>query len=147
MKPGRPFRPSGMLEFEPVSIAQARAVANRLPGGVEALLDRTPHGWEKVREPMPIDELKLKPATVAWLRDLPKYALPVETAMAFPRVVNRLAEVWADKDELDAVWESLFNDGRKHRRGFPVKVRTELETLRALCAPPVDAAATPPKTR
>jgi hypothetical protein len=145
MKPGRPFRPSGMLEFEPVSIAQARAVANRLPGGVEAILDRTPHGWEKVREPLAIDELKMKPTTLAWLRSLPQYALPIETASAYPRVLNRIADVWRDKDELTAVWESLFNDGRKHRRGFPVKVRTELETLRALSIPPVAPGA--PATR
>jgi hypothetical protein len=123
-----------MLEFEPVSIAKARAVANRLPGGVEALLDRTPHGWEKVREPLTAEELKLKPTTVAWLRTLPKYALPVEAAMAFPRVVNRIADAWCDRDELDVVWESLLHDSRRHRRGFPVKVRTELETLRALAA-------------
>ena len=125
-----------MLEFEPVSIAQARAVANRLPGGVEAILDRTPHGWEKVREPIAIDELKLKASTLAWLRALPKYALPIETASAYPRVLNRIAGVWNDPDELAAVWESLFNDGRKNRRGFPVKVRSELETLRALAVAP-----------
>jgi hypothetical protein len=135
-----------MLEFEPVSIAQARAVANRLPGGVEALLDRTPHGWEKVREPLPIDELKLKPTTIDWLRTLPQYAVPVETAAAFPRVLNRIADVWTDREELAAVWEGLFNDGRKSRRGFPVKVRTELETLRALAMPPA-APATPPIKR
>ncbi len=134
-----------MLEFEPVSIAQARAVANRLPGGVEAILDRTPHGWEKIREPLAIDELKLKPTTIAWLRILPQYALPVETASAFPRVLNRIADVWTDHDELAAVWEGLFNDGRKTRRGFPVKVRTELETLRALALPP--GAATTPSTK
>lgn len=141
MKPGRPFRPSGMLEFEPVSIAQARAVANRLPGGVEAILDRTPHGWEKVREPLAVDELKLKATTLAWLRSLPQYALPVETASAYPRVLNRIADVWSDREEIAAVWESLFNDGRKNRRGFPMKVRTELETLRALSIPPVTPAA------
>jgi hypothetical protein len=143
MKPGRPFRPSGMLEFEPVSIAKARAVANRLPGGVEALLDRTPHGWEKVREPLAAEELKLKPTTVAWLRSLPKYALPVEAAMAFPRVVNRIADTWNDKDELEVVWESLLHDTRKNRRGFPAKVRAEFETLRALSAAPSQPAGTP----
>lgn len=136
MKAGKPFRPSGMLEFEPVSIAQARVVANRLPGGIEALLDRTPHGWEKVREPLDPDNLRLKPGTIDWLRTLPKYALPIETATAYPRLVNCIAEAWTDSDELEAVWESVFNDGRRHRQGFPVKVRSELETLRALAGGP-----------
>jgi hypothetical protein len=141
MKSGKPFRPSGMLEFEPVSIAQARAVANRLPGGIEAILERTPHGWEKVREPLDPEHLRLKPSTVDWLRTLPEYAVPIETATAYPRLVNCIAESWADRDELEAVWDSVFNDGRKQRRGFPVKVRSELETLRALATGP-----TAPKT-
>jgi hypothetical protein len=129
------FNPSGMLEFEPVSIAKARAVANRLPGGVETMLDRMPNGWDKVREPLEVQDLKLKPDTLAWMRQLPKDLMPVFTATAFPRVLNRIAGAWYSHDELEVIWEDIFQNNRRNRRGFPLNVRNELNALRALAKP------------
>ena len=132
MKPRRlqsTFAVSGTLEFEPVSFAAARAVANELPSGVEKLLDQLPGYWHRVRRPVAKRDLVLTPSTIEWMRCLPKEIWPLQTGANYPRILNQLALCWRNDEEREAQFERLLNDRRKNRRGFPDSVSLELRTL------------------
>jgi hypothetical protein len=58
---------------------------------------------------------------------IPLTALPAH----FPRVLNRVAEVWNRPTEADYVFDELLLDGRGGRQGFPSVVIEELTRLRA----------------
>ncbi len=132
MKPRRqpePFRPSGMIEFEPVSFAAARTVANQLPTGIELMLDKIPGYWHKVRRPTNKRDLVLTPSTIEWMRRLPKEIWPLQTGAMYPRILNELALSWRDREEREARFDELMNSPRKNRRGFPTSVEEELRSL------------------
>lgn len=133
------FQPSGMLEFERVSIASARAVAAQLPSGVENMLDRVPGYWHKVRRPQSKRDFVLVPLTMEWMRTLPKDIWPLQTGAAYPRVLNRIAQAWANADEREVVFDDLLNNRRRNRRGFPTEVHQELQALRLFSLALADA--------
>lgn len=120
---------SGMLEFEPVSIAAAKAAANQLPSGVELMLDNMPGYWHRVRRPTTKRDLVLTPSTIEWMRRLPKEIWPLQTGASYPRILNQLALVWRNPLERETQFEQLLNSSRKQRRGFPEAVQVELQTL------------------
>lgn len=120
---------SGLLEFEPVSMAAARAVANELPSGVEKVLDNIPGYWHRVRRATAKRDLVLTPSTIEWMRRLPKEIWPLQTGASYPRVLNQLALVWRNPIERETQFEQLLNSTRKNRRGFPESVQVELQTL------------------
>jgi hypothetical protein len=122
-------RPSGLVEFEYVSLASARAIANELPGGVVDMLDRVPGYWHRVRRPAGKPDLVLLPLTMEWMRTLPKEIWPLQTGATYPRILNRIAHAWANRDEREFVFEDLLNSRRKNRRGFPAPVKEELQAL------------------
>lgn len=123
------FQVSGMLEFEPVTFASARAVADELPSGVVKMLDRLPGYWHRVRRPVAKRDLVLTPSTIEWMRSLPKEIWPLQTGASYPRILNQLALCWRNVEERDAQFEGLLKDRRKNRRGFPESVEMELRTL------------------
>jgi hypothetical protein len=118
-----------MLEFEPVSLASARAVANQLPAGMEKVLDNVPGYWHRLRRPTTKRDLVLTPSTVEWLRRMPKEIWPLQTGASYPRILNQLALVWRNPEERETLFESLLNSTRRNRRGFPEPVQVELQTL------------------
>lgn len=120
---------SGMLEFEPVSLAAAKAAANQLPSGVEKMLDNMPGYWHRVRRPTTKRDLVLTPSTIEWMRRLPKEIWPLQTGASYPRVLNQLALAWRNPIERETQFELLLNSTRKQRRGFPEAVLVELQTL------------------
>ena len=66
-----------------------------------------------------------------------------ESAAHFPRVLNRLAEVWNDPSRAELCFEELLLDSRHTRAGFPPAVLSEIMTLRLynasrMFAKPVD---------
>jgi hypothetical protein len=64
-----------------------------------------------------------------WMRTLPKEIWPLQTGATYPRILNRLAHAWANRDEREFAFEDLLNDRRKNRRGFPAPVKEELQAL------------------
>jgi hypothetical protein len=48
----------------------------------------------------------------------------------FPRVLNKIAEVWRRPVEADRLFEDLLFDRRGGRQGFPLTVISELTQLR-----------------
>ena len=60
---------------------------------------------------------------------VPDSVCPVQTAYKYPRVLNRLAEVWTRPAMRLAYMNSLLVSDRPSREGFPVEVGVELFRL------------------
>ncbi len=129
--PKRPYTPSpsGMMDFEPVSLESARAALDELPPGMEVVLDQVPGYWEKVRRAPLATDRALHGRAMAWVSELPEGVRPRVTCERYPRVVNAIADAWHDREACDGVFEHLLNDRRRGRRGFPIDVEREISAL------------------
>lgn len=67
--------------------------------------------------------------TVKWLAALPADVRPMATARQYPRIVNRIDDLWAHCEYTRLYFQSILIDRRKGRKGFPPDVRCELEVL------------------
>jgi hypothetical protein len=72
----------------------------------------------------------LRPETAAWLEALPAHVRPGELACQFPRIANKLQEIWKRPAICEEYIEDLVVDRRGGRKGFPAKVATEIVELR-----------------
>jgi hypothetical protein len=120
-------RRSGLMEFEPVSVEEARAALDEIDAAIASLI--APDYWQKVRRPQQPTDRALTGRCMKWLSDLPEEMRPHATVQRYPRVLNALVDVWHDADGRDEAFDNLLNDKRKGRRGFPIDVERELSTL------------------
>jgi hypothetical protein len=111
------------LEFERISIEEAtQAIDRRVrPGNVK--------DWDGERRPAPVEPLA--EPTAAWLASLPAAVRPSQLARQFPRIANRVCELWKRPAQCDAYFKTLIMDHRGGRKGFPPAVANELATLAA----------------
>jgi hypothetical protein len=85
------------------------------------------------------------PRTKAWFENLPPSARPSALMRQFPRIANFIAAAWDDLVQFEIYVDSLLNDKRGGRKGFPSDVIAELGTLDTYrhtvqeCAPPAIA--------
>ena len=110
------------LEFKTVSVEEARRTLEGEPTKPRAskLTDkrsRTP------KEP-------LLDVTRTWLASLPQDVRPMELPRQFPRIANRLRQLWKRVARCEAYLDALLVDRRGTRKGFPPKIAQELEALR-----------------
>jgi len=75
------------------------------------------------------DNNVLQERTVKWLAALPADVRPTATAQQYPRIVNRIDDLWGRCEYTRLYLQSLLIDRRKGRKGFPPEVRRELEAL------------------
>jgi hypothetical protein len=120
-------RRSGLMDFEPVTVEQARAALDEIDAAIASLV--APEYWKKVRRPQQPTDRALTGRSMKWLSELPEELRPHVTMQRYPRVLNALVDVWDDADGRDEAFDSLLNDRRKGRRGFPIDVERELSTL------------------
>ena len=71
----------------------------------------------------------LQERTVKWLAALPADVRPTATARQYPRIVNRIDDLYGRCEYTRLHFQSLLIDRRKGRKGFPPEVRRELEAL------------------
>jgi len=71
----------------------------------------------------------LQERTVKWLAALPADVRPTATAQQYPRIINRIDDLWGRCEYTRLHFQSLLIDRRKGRKGFPPGVRRELEAL------------------
>ena len=64
-----------------------------------------------------------------WLRRLPARERPLALCSMYSRLANRLAAVWEDPVQTEAVFDELMIDQRGGRLGFPPLVASELMRL------------------
>lgn len=122
-------RPSGLMEFQPVSIDDAREALDELPTGIERVLDGVPGYWENNRRPPLATDRALTGRAMDWLGQLPENLRPVVTTERYARIVNAIADAWPDREARTATFEHLLNDRRVGRRGFPIDVEREISAL------------------
>ncbi|MBX9716329.1 MAG: hypothetical protein K2X42_06995 [Burkholderiaceae bacterium] len=67
-----------------------------------------------------------------WLRSLPTRERPLALCSMYPRLANRLAAVWPDAAQTEAVFDELMIDRRGGRLGFAPLVASELMRLHRL---------------
>lgn len=111
------------LEFERISLEEATKAIERnvRPGTVK--------DWDGDRRPTPAEPLR--EATAEWLASLSVDVRPRELARQFPRIANKLCELWKRPAQCDAYLKKLVMDDRGTRKGFPPEVGKELSTLAA----------------
>ena len=78
----------------------------------------------------PVDESRLSAETVAFLSSLNQTVRPYQLAVRFPRIVNNVARLWQQPGQLDRYLAELLIDTRGNRQGFPLRILTELITLK-----------------
>ena len=105
---------------------RASAVKPPSPPKLEAVI--TPE-VVRLRKAKPIDHLL--PLCVKWLRSLPEQVRPIALANQYPRIANLLALDWSKPAVCRRYLDDLLIDHRRgDRKGFPLDVHSELETLR-----------------
>jgi hypothetical protein len=85
--------------------------------------------WEALRKANDAEDNVLHVRTVKWLAKLPADLRPMATARQYPRIVNRLDDLWSQCEYTRLYFQSLLIDRRKGRKGFPPEVKKELEAL------------------
>lgn len=118
------------LDFESVDIAQARKVLD------EPMTIRGGSGYVAPppfyrRRPETDRDKRLTPDAFQWLHEMPRHERPIQLALQFPRIVNKLADIWPDNMATTAYLQELLVDLRGNRRGFPAPVIGDLMRLRA----------------
>lgn len=111
----------------PVDDADTRAQNDKPEEAVpdEAVEDRnSQRGAVDEEEPLSL-------ASFLWIASLPAHIRPHALARTFPRIVNRLADVWQDQAQYASYLDELVWDKRGGRRGFPALVAAEVSSLKA----------------
>jgi len=112
---------TGPIEFEKVSFEDARKALEMKTRVDEA------KGWRGERAAERSEPLL--EATVRWMDGLPASLRPVALARDFPRVANKLADLWKRPARCDEFFELLLIDHRGGRKGYPFAVATEVSKL------------------
>lgn len=123
-------RPSGMMEFDATTIDSARAVLDDIPPDVAKVLEGVPGYWQRNRQPPLATDRALTGLAMDWTVQLPAQLRPYRTTELYPRVVNAIANSWADAKARTETFDHLLNDRRRGRRGFPIDVVREITALR-----------------
>jgi hypothetical protein len=111
------------IEFERVSFDDARKALET------KLREDQAKGWSGERAPQPPEPLF--EATARWMETLPSTLRPAEMAKTYPRIANRLADLWKRPSRCEGYFQTLMLDTRGGRRGFPPAVAMEISALAA----------------
>ena len=127
--PAAPFWPEGTAAAWPRwdATAAATAVGTPLPAHEPG------NAWPcQRRVPSPSD-LRLRIDTAQWIAQLDAAHRPIELALRYPRLANRLCTLWPDSDAARHGLLELLQDHRGGRQGFPPEVQAELRQLLVHC--------------
>lgn len=75
------------------------------------------------------DNVELSVEADDFFRTLPGDAYPQALVDQFPRIANTIVELRYDRTKLEAYFQSLLNDSRGGRQGFPFSVLMNLQNL------------------
>ena len=83
------------------------------------------------RRPGVKDDVELNAEGHALLAKLDPAVRPHELPAKYPRIVNRIAELWRRPVEMNKYFDELLVvDPSRQRNGFPLKILTELTALK-----------------
>ena len=86
--------------------------------------------YSKLRSQQEKDKLEIGSAGRALLASIEESARPKELAELFPRIINRMAELWRKPHQMNSYFEELLTSNREIRKGFPFSILEELCTLK-----------------
>jgi hypothetical protein len=66
----------------------------------------------------------------AWLAALEEPLRPTQLAAAYPRIIDRMAELWGMPRRMNRYFEQLLTDTRGDRAGFSLGIISELTALK-----------------
>jgi hypothetical protein len=76
------------------------------------------------------DDAELSPEADDFFRTLPGDDYPQALVDQYPRIANTIVELRYERAKLENYFQSLLNDARGGRQGFPFSVLMNLQTLR-----------------
>ena len=76
------------------------------------------------------EEVELSQEADDFFRTLPGDEYPQALVDQYPRIANSIVELRYDRAKLEAYFQSLLNDSRGGRQGFPFSVLMNLQILR-----------------
>ena len=94
-----------------------------------ALVSDSTYDLQALRHPIDPSDNALHQRTMKWLVTLPVDIRPIATGRRYPRIVNRISDLWSQCEYTRLHFQSLLIDRRKGRKGFPPEVKAELEAL------------------
>jgi hypothetical protein len=124
------------LDFEPVDLEEAKKVLDRdgLIGHLTPVKEAVrPANPQVMRTAPPRQELPTD--TVRWALTLPAENRPLFILTNYPKIANKLAEIWSDRTSVQAYFDELMLDHRGDRAGFPSEAFQDLMRLQQLLAP------------
>jgi hypothetical protein len=143
--PANPFKSSRSFEFELTDFDEARKSLDEVPEGLAEAATFEPDFWERRRRKSVPTDRALNGVAIEWVLSLPIALRPMGLCDRYPRVANAIADSWPIFELRRSMLDSLLEDKRGRRQGFPPEVRSEIETLR--CVLPDDIAGfTPTRT-
>jgi hypothetical protein len=113
------------IRFEKVSIAEAKAVLDGDPAPPPP-----EKNWAHLRDANATKPTDLTEKAWQWVDALPKEIQPGGLIQRFPRITNRLAEVWRRPSQCEKYLDTLMLDQRGGRKGFPPDVVKEIALLK-----------------
>lgn len=124
------------LDFEPVDLEEAKKVLDRdgLVGHLAPAKQPTRPAAPQVMRQAPARQ-ELPTDTVRWALTLPTENRPLFILTNYPKIANKLAEIWSDRASVQTYFDDLMLDHRGDRAGFPREAFEDLMRLQQLLAP------------
>jgi hypothetical protein len=95
-------------------------------------IPRSTHGaseWDAMRRAPRRTDVDLRHRTFKWLATLPVHLRQMNTARQYPRIVNRMGDLWSHCEYTRLHFQSLLIDRRSERQGLPPEVIQEIIAL------------------
>jgi hypothetical protein len=119
------------IPFEKVSVQEAKAVLDR-----DKVAPAPEKNWNIVRDSSTVKSADLTVQTWKWVESLPMEVQPGSLIQRFPRIANKIAELWPRPVQCEKYLNALILDNRGSRKGFPPDVAREIAMLKIHLAPP-----------
>lgn len=124
------------LDFEPVDLEEAKKVLDRdgLVGHLAPTKEPVRPANPQVKRQAPARQ-ELPTETVRWALTLPTENRPLFILTHYPKIANKLAEIWSDRASVQSYFDDLMLDHRGDRAGFPREAFDDLMRLQQLLLP------------
>lgn len=115
------------IPFEKVTVKDAKVALDEHDAAVPAATEKD---WSAARHPKEQEQVKVNNEVMAWLSQLPPEVRPRALAIQYPRIFNKIAELWGRPLLCEKYLDELLMDERGTRKGFPADVAVELTALK-----------------
>jgi hypothetical protein len=116
------------IPFEKVTVKEAKVALDENAAAASATPQKD---WSAARQSKEAEQVKINKSVMAWLSQLPPEVRPRALAAQYPRIFNKIAELWSKPLACEKYLDELLMDERGTRKGFPDDVAAELTNLKA----------------